>query len=88
MVQILAQPHFFFWGDMDMFFFMSRRVVSPFVLSSSESTVLICFNNRNPSSQVFQEWLQTELHALEERLRAGLVDDLRPLLRQPFMPAA
>lgn len=34
------------------------------------------------SLPVFQEWLQTELHALEERLRAGLVDDLRPLLRQ------
>eukprot|EP00435_Cladocopium_sp_Y103_P073389 s1255_g43.t1 len=34
------------------------------------------------SLPVFQEWLQTELHALEERLRAGLIDDLRPLLRQ------
>lgn len=44
MVQILAQ--LLFWGDMDMFFFMSRRVVSPFVLSSSESTVLMCFNHQ------------------------------------------
>eukprot|EP00438_Fugacium_kawagutii_P002908 Skav230075 [mRNA] locus=scaffold2569:144136:147359:+ [translate_table: standard] len=34
------------------------------------------------SLPVFQEWLQIELRDLEERLRAGLVDDLRPLLRR------
>ena len=58
------------------------RTVALCLRGPEKGVCLLLIVQLESSAEVLQDWMQLELEALERRLRNGLVEDLRPLLRR------